>query len=65
MLESLFATKAKENQLSGLKQFQENGEAVCQKSDKRETPITPLDTKREIAKVAGVSHDNIAKVLSS
>lgn len=32
---------------------------LCQKSDKSNPP---LDTKREIAKVAGVSHDTVAKV---
>ena len=32
---------------------------LCQKSDKS---LPPLDTKREIAKVAGVSHDTVAKV---
>jgi N6-adenosine-specific RNA methylase IME4 len=31
---------------------------LCQNSDKSE----PLDTKRELAKIAGVSHDTIAKV---
>ena len=31
---------------------------ICQKSDNSE----PLDTKREIAKAAGVSHDTVAKV---
>jgi len=30
----------------------------CQKSDE---PIEPVDTKREVAKVAGLSHDTIAK----
>lgn len=30
----------------------------CQKSDK----VKPIDTKKELAKVAGVSHDTIAKV---
>ena len=30
----------------------------CQKSDK----VKPIDTKQELAKVAGVSHDTIAKV---
>jgi DNA-binding XRE family transcriptional regulator len=30
---------------------------VCQKSDKRQ-----IDTKKELAKIAGVSHDTIHKV---
>lgn len=37
----------------------------CQKSDKADVvvaPKKPIDTKKEIAKVAGVSHDTIAKV---
>ena len=50
-LKSFFAGKAKENQM----RTAEN--RVCQKSDKQE-----IDTKRELAKVAGVSHDTIAKV---
>lgn len=33
----------------------------CQKSDKA---IIPIDTKKELAKIAGVSHDTIAKVES-
>lgn len=43
----------------------EGGEKVCQISDKPFKPveyITPIDTKKEIAKKAGVSHDTIAKV---
>jgi hypothetical protein len=31
---------------------------LCQKSDKSE----PIDTKKEVAKIAGVSHDTVAKV---
>lgn len=50
-LEGLFREKAKENQ-----GFRND---ICQKSDKSTTPI---DTKKEIAKVANVSHDTIAKV---
>lgn len=37
----------------------------CQKSDKADVvvaPKKPIDTKKEIAKAAGVSHDTIAKV---
>lgn len=49
-LKPIVAAKAKEKQT-------EAGGAVCQKSDK---PI--IDTKKELAKVAGVSHDTIAKV---
>lgn len=50
-LEDVFKEKAKENQ--GLRTD------ICQKSDKS---ITPIDTKKEVAKVANVSHDTIAKV---
>lgn len=49
-LKPLIAARAKEKQRA-------SGGAVCQKSDK---PV--IDTKRELAKVAGVSHDTIAKV---
>ena len=48
-LKPLIAGIAKENQ--GMRTD------LCQKSDK-----SPIDTKREIAKAAGVSHDTIAKV---
>jgi N6-adenosine-specific RNA methylase IME4 len=50
-LESVFKEKAKQNQI----RTAEN--RVCQKSDKQE-----IDTKKELAKVANVSHDTIAKV---
>jgi N6-adenosine-specific RNA methylase IME4 len=50
-LEEVFSAKAKENQL---RTFENR---VCQKSDKQE-----IDTKKELAKVANVSHDTIAKV---
>lgn len=54
-IKPVIAAKAKEKQLSTLKQ---NTETVSQKSDEREE----LSTKKEIAKAAGVSHDTIAKV---
>jgi len=47
----LIATKAKENLIT----HTGNGYEGCQKSDKQE-----IDTKKELAKVAGVSHDTIA-----
>lgn len=53
-LKDVFAEKAKENQLATLKQ-----NTVGQKSDERKEPVS---TKKELAKVAGVSHDTIAKV---
>jgi hypothetical protein len=49
-LEALFEIKAKEKQ-------KESGGAVPQKSVK-----PPIDTQKELAKVAGVSHDTIMKV---
>jgi len=48
--EPIIAAMAKEKQI-------EAGGAVCQKSDK-----AVIDTKKEIAKIAGVSHDTVAKV---
>ena len=54
-LKPVIAEKAKEQQLSTLKQ----GNTVPQISAKRGTPI---ETREELAKVAGVSHDTIAKV---
>ena len=58
-LKPLVSELAKQNQLSVLKQG-----TVCPKSDKREA----IDTKKELAKEAGVGHDTIAKtekILSS
>jgi hypothetical protein len=53
-LEGVFSDRAKENQTlsSGA------GVKGCQKSDN----LNPIDTKKELAKVANVSHDTIAKV---
>jgi hypothetical protein len=51
-LEPLIAGKAKEKQV-------ESGGAVPQKSAK-----PPIDTRAELATLAGVSHDTIAKVKS-
>lgn len=52
--ESLFAALAKRNMVAGghIRQG-------CQKSD---NPVKPIDTKKEIASIAGVSHDTVAKV---
>ena len=49
-MKPLIAEKAKGKQILG------GEDKVCQKSDK------PIDTKKEIAKIAGVSHDTITKV---
>lgn len=53
-LKPIIAEKAKEQQLSTLKQ-----NTVPQNSVKRAKPI---DTQKELAAIAGVSHDTIAKV---
>ena len=53
-LEEVFSKKAKENQLSSLKK----GVSVPQISAKRE----PIKTRKELSKVANVSHDTMAKV---
>jgi hypothetical protein len=45
----VFAAKAKENQ----KEYYGNQYAPCQNSDKVQT----VDTKKELAAIAGVSHD--------
>lgn len=55
-LEPLLAAKAKQNQV--VRKGEQAGTS-CQKSDNL---ITPIDTKKEVAKVAGVSHDTVAKV---
>jgi N6-adenosine-specific RNA methylase IME4 len=54
-LEEVFREKADAN----LKESGKNFGKGCQKSDK---PIEKVDTKKELAKVANVSHDTIAKV---
>ena len=51
-LKPIIAAQAKERQEAGINQY-----SLCQKSDK-----PAIDTKKEIAKAAGVSHDTIAKV---
>jgi N6-adenosine-specific RNA methylase IME4 len=51
-LKPIIAEKAKERQEMGINQY-----SLCQKSDK-----PAIDTKKELAKVAGVSHDTISKV---
>jgi DNA modification methylase len=54
-LEQVFRDKAKEN----LKLSEGRGKKGCQNSDNL---IDKIDTKKEVAKVASVSHDTIAKV---
>lgn len=69
-LESLFKEKAKENQgrrtdLTLNQQCEEvESKDFLQKSAKslKESEIVPIDTRKEIAKIAGTSHDTIAKV---
>ncbi len=52
-IKPVIAKKAKEN----LSTHTADGYQGCQNSDK-----APIDTKKEVAKLAGVSHDTIAKV---
>jgi len=52
LLEPLIKAQAKENQ----KLSEGRGKKGCQKSDK-----VLFDTKKEIAKLAGVSHDTVNK----
>ena len=54
-LESVFTDRAKANQKLSLGQ----GVKGCQNSDNLNTVV---DTKKEVAKAAGVSHDTVAKV---
>jgi 16S rRNA G966 N2-methylase RsmD len=54
-LEETIAKRAKANQVESGREFGKG----CQKSDK---PINPIDTKKEVAKIASVSHDTVAKV---
>ena len=54
-LESVIAAKAKENSVRSGKDFGKG----CQNSD---NPMQPVDTKKEIAKIAGVSHDTVHRV---
>lgn len=56
-LEDVFKAKAKENLSKAGSSF--SPKEPCQKSDK---VTQPIDTKKEVAKVANVSHDTIAKV---
>lgn len=50
-LESIFRGKAKANQGTRTD--------ICQKSDES---LVPVETKKEIAKIAGLSHDTIARI---
>lgn len=56
-MKPIIEEKAREQQLSTLKQ-----NTVLQKSAERKEPIEPIDTREELDKVAGVSHDTIHKV---
>jgi len=54
-LEEIVKARAKENLVQSGKQYGKG-------SQKSENPIKPVDTMKEVAKVAGVSHDTVAKV---
>jgi len=59
-LKGLFAAKAKENMSTGGgDKVSDSARAGCQNSD---NPIKRIDTKKELARIAGTSHDTIAKV---
>ena len=60
-LKPMIAERAKEQQKQsgGDRKSAEYQETVMQKSAE---PISPVTTREELAKVAGVSHDTIAKV---
>ena len=53
--EDIIRPKAKDN-LVKAGETGGRGQKPCQNSD---NPIIPIDTKKEIAKIAGVSHDTI------
>jgi hypothetical protein len=58
-LEPLIADEAKKNlSAGGGDKKSDKAKSGCQNSDKA---ITPIDTKKEVAKLSGVSHDTIAK----
>jgi len=57
-LEKVFSAKAKENIIKAGQSY--SPKEGCQISDK--VSINTIDTKKELAKVANVSHDTIAKV---
>lgn len=54
-LKEVFAIKAKENQVISGEQYGKG----CHNCD---NPIQPIDTKKELASIAGVSHNTIARV---
>jgi len=59
-LKDVITARARENlHKSGGDKKSENAKSGCQNSD---NPIEPIDTKKELAKIAGVSHDTIWKV---
>jgi N6-adenosine-specific RNA methylase IME4 len=58
-LEEILRPKAREQQLSGLKQYQDT---VLEISPKRIEPPVPINTRLEFAKTARVSDNTIAKV---
>ncbi len=63
ILEPLISEKAKAQQGTRTDLKADN---ICQISDKsikeQVKPLKPIDTKKELAKIAGVSHDTISKV---
>ena len=58
-MEELFKEKAKGNMSAGGEKYTKQG---CQNSDKVVEEILPIDSKKELAKLANVSHDTIMRV---
>jgi len=58
-LKPVIAAKAKENEVKAGRIHGRGGTKGCQNSD---NPIAKVDTKKELADKAGVSHDTIARV---
>lgn len=61
-MKEVFREKAKENLKQAGESFGRGIEKPCQNSDNPIMNNRPIDTKKEIAKIANVSHDTIAKV---
>ena len=66
-LEPIFKAKAKERQLSTLKQNATDTQKSAERLEQQGTqisanPIPKIETRKEVAKIAGVSHDTIDKV---
>lgn len=66
-LEELYSKRGLQNKRQAIKQADlynpRKVDSICQNSDTTNiVPVIPVDTKRELAKLANVSHDTIARV---